>query len=449
MSRTTSAFAFLPRKTGDPAKTPVYQLLFSWLVFWPLLTLAARRTVYFGGPPADVLSFKYGFSSTGRDHLTVYVTLLYLASFAFVGYRQIWSVLQKNPLIPCCLVYAAASATWSAAPQISLQMWVAVCLCSLFACYLSERLTPERLMSLLIFVGTIAAVLSILFALFLPLYGISWDDGSHPWRGIANQKNEFGMCMAFLLTPIFFTNQHRPSLRISYAILLSFLVFMSKSRGAWLVTAGVFLFVGWLALYRRLKAQESYLLVAMTVAFCVVAVGIGFTFLEPLTRLMGKDPSLTGRTGIYTEVFKAILKHPFIGYGFGTFWIGANPESTRIGLSVGFPNIGYAENGVLELALQVGGVGVGLVLTIIGKALLQAVRLIRSPLYNPRVGWYATILILELLTNIDAGWLMVPHTLDWVLTLIACIGLASEMQHAREPAGSNFDSVALEQLDYK
>ena len=76
----------------------MYEQVFTWLVFWPLLTLAARRTVYFGGPPADALTFRYSFSSVGRDHANVYLTLLYLASFALIGHRQIWSVLLKNPL---------------------------------------------------------------------------------------------------------------------------------------------------------------------------------------------------------------------------------------------------------------------------------------------------------------------------------------------------------------
>ena len=416
------------------AEPPLHHQIFTWLVFWPLLTLIARRTVYFGGPPADALTFRYGFSSAGREHVTIYITLLYLASFALAGYRQVWGVLSRNPLIPCCLSYAAISVLWSSSPRISLQMTLAICLCSFFACYLSSRLTAERLMNLLIFVGTIAAVLSALFALFLPRYGIGWSDGSQPWQGICNQKNEFGMAMAFLLTPIFFTNKQRLLPKLGYAGFLLFLIFKSQSRGAWMVTAGMFLFVGWLALYRRLREHESYLLIAATLLLVASVVVIGFTFIEPLTRLMGKDPTFTGRTDIYAESFKAFLKRPLFGYGFGTFWVGTNPESTRIGLTVSFPNIGYAENGILELALQLGLLGVGAVLTMIGTALLRAFRLIRSPFYNPRVGWYATLLILELLTNIDAGWLMAAHTLDWVLTLIACVGLASEIRRAPGPA---------------
>jgi O-antigen ligase len=141
---------------------------------------------------------------------------------------------------------------------------------------------------------------------------------------------------------------------------------------------------------------------------------------------MGKDPSMTGRTGIYTEVWRSILKHPILGYGFDTFWLPENPESQRICMAIRWPNIGYAENGILELALQTGFLGVGLVVAMITRAALQGARLLRSPRYSPRVGWFLTILFLVALTNIDAGWFLTSDTLDWVLILVSCIGLNKE-----------------------
>jgi hypothetical protein len=85
----------------------------------------------------------------------------------------------------------------------------------------------------------------------------------------------------------------------------------------------------------------------------------------------------------------------------------------------------------MELALQIGFVGVGLVVAMIGKAVIQGIRLLRSPSYSPRVGWFLTILLLAALTNIEAGWLLTADTLDWVLILIACIGLNAESRGIR------------------
>jgi membrane protein required for beta-lactamase induction len=42
-----------------------------------------------------------------------------------------------------------------------------------------------------------------------------------------------------------------------------------------------------------------------------------------------------------------------------------------------------------------------------------------------------TILVLSMLTNIDAGWFLTADTLDWVLIVIACIGLNEESARVR------------------
>ncbi len=148
-------------------------------------------------------------------------------------------------------------------------------------------------------------------------------------------------------------------------------------------------------------------------------------------RFIGKDPTLTGRTDIYLAVLESIFKHPLLGYGFGAFWVATNPEPFLIGLRIHWMTIGYAENGLLELWLELGTVGLGLVLIMFGKAISQSVRLIRSRYYNPRIGWFTSIIFLELISNIEAGQVMVPGTINWVLTLIAFIGLAKEMHEAR------------------
>ena len=140
---------------------------------------------------------------------------------------------------------------------------------------------------------------------------------------------------------------------------------------------------------------------------------------------------MSGRTEIYAEVLRSIMKHPVLGYGFGAFWYPGNPEFQRISLALRWPNVGYAENGILELALQTGLLGVGIVVAMIARAGIQGMRLLRSPQYTPRVGWFLTVLFLAALTNIDAGWFMTSDTLDWVLILVSCIGMNEEVSRLR------------------
>jgi exopolysaccharide production protein ExoQ len=166
-----------------------------------------------------------------------------------------------------------------------------------------------------------------------------------------------------------------------------------------------------------------------------VSLGLVAHFWVELTAFFGKDPSMTGRAPIYVEVWRSILKRPLLGYGFGGFWYPGNFECQRIRLALRWPGIGYSESGLMELVLQIGFVGLGLVVAMIGKAVVQGIRLMRSPSYSPRVGWFLTILLLAALTNIEAGWLLTMDTLDWVLILVACIGLNAETNRVRTAAG--------------
>ena len=117
-------------------------------------------------------------------------------------------------------------------------------LCALFACYLSARYTTDRLMQLLIFMGVVSAFFSILFALALPSYGVFQGYTGGAWQGICDHKNTLGISMAFLLTPVFFTDAYSRGRKLMYGALLLFLIYKSQSRSAWFITAGMLLFVG-------------------------------------------------------------------------------------------------------------------------------------------------------------------------------------------------------------
>ena len=411
---------------------PVWQQLLTWALFWPLICLIARQAPYFAGPARDAAFYQGESAGSGADyHLYLYINMALQAAFAVAARRKIWAALRDNPLIVAGVALIFISALWSDSPGNSFRMGVEVSLCTLFACYLAVRISTEQLMRLLMFMGVVSALASIAFALALPSYGIFAGYGGGAWNGICDHKNTLGVSMAFLLTPVFFTERYRRSQKLLYAALLLFLIAMSQSKGAWLCTAGMLCFVACLYLYRRLGRHESLLLIILTISLAAAMIVLAFHSLDAIAPVFGKTASMSGRTVIYRQVWQSIMNAPFLGYGYGAYWF-VNPEATRVGVSIGWMNIGYSENGLFELALQLGLVGVGLVLLMLGRAALQAIRLLRSPSYSPRIGWFLTILFLAALTNIDAGWLLVSDKLDWVLILIACMGLESETRRARE-----------------
>lgn len=431
-----AAAAFRPGRIGGPAFTPISHEVLTWLLFWPVLTLIARQSVFFSGPARSTAVYQNGSAMTGPAgaHYYVYVQLLFLFGFVLAGHRLIWATVKKNWLIPAMLGLAFCSILWSPSRIISLQICIEVGLCTLFACYLSAKYDTERLMQFVIFMGTLAALLSIFFAVAMPSYGRFQGYAPDAWQGICNHKNSLGISMAYVLSPIFFTNSYSRGRRILYGALILFVIYESKSVGAWADTAGMILFVSSIWIIRRLRARELALVLILSAIVTVATLGLVVHFWLELTTFFGKDPSMTGRMPIYAEVWRSILKRPILGYGFGGFWYPGNFECQRIRLALNWPGIGYSESGLMELVLQIGFVGLGLVLAMIGKAIVQGIRLMRSPNYSPRVGWFLTILLLAALTNIEAGWLLTMDTLDWVLIVVACVGLNTEARGSRASA---------------
>ena len=399
------------------------------VLFWPLLTLIARQTVYFSGPARNSYAILYGAARGSRVFL--YLNYAILGAFVAVGWPGIWIRLKQNLLLSATLCLALTSCLWTSSVKITVQLFVEISLCTLFACYLSIRVSTRQLMQILMFMGVVASLLSIVFAIALPSYGIFAGYGTTAWQGICNHKNTLGVSSAYLLLPAFFATHYSRSIRCAYGMLMLLLIFLSQSRGAWFYTLGVVIFVTWLHLYRRLRRSESLLLVLITGAVCTTLIVLVVAYFSSLAAMVGKDATMSGRFNIYKEVWLAILKKPLLGYGLGGFWFPGSLESQRLALTIGWANIGYSESGILELALQVGFLGVAFVLTMMATAVVRAVKLLRSPFYTPRVGWFLTIIALAMFTNIDAGWFLTADTLDWVLIVIACIGLNEEWARVR------------------
>jgi len=109
-------------------------------------------------------------------------------------------------------------------------------------------------------------------------------------------------------------------------------------------------------------------------------------------RVLGRDSSLTGRRAIWTAVEHWIGERPVLGYGFGGVWDPSSPLTMAIWRESRFDAF-YAHNGYLDIPLQVGVIGLVLLIAVLVGILVAAIRPVRS------VGsWPLGVLVLLLLT---------------------------------------------------
>ncbi len=152
-----------------------------------------------------------------------------------------------------------------------------------------------------------------------------------------------------------------------------------------------------------------------------------------LFTLLGKDVTLTGRTEIWSAVLDSIAKRPLLGYGYQAFWLGLQGESYRVILAVSWV-LAQAQNGFLDVMLEMGVAGLTIVLLVFGFAFRDGVVCLfqsRDQTQLRAVEWYLAIVVLTLFYNLDESFLFDPKHLGSMMFLLACVGLRIEWLRLR------------------
>jgi len=308
--------------------------------------------------------------------------------------------------------------------------------------YIMARYTFNEVLELFLVLGTGTIVASILFAIVLPQYGLDRMGGhSTAWKGIFSAKNYLGnMALFFLTVAVSYrprTNFFR-SMRFSQILFCLIAIAFSHAATGYMLTAVYIAYALTLKTVRSFRKKDYF--VAFILLFVAFAAVIAVVILQPdfLFKLLGKDATLTGRTEIWEAVLGSIAKRPLFGYGYQAFWLGFKGESYRIILTVTWA-LAQAQNGFLDIMLELGIAGLAIVLLLFGFAFRDGVTcLLRS--YDEAqlraVEWYLAIVILTFIYNLDESFLFEPRHLGSMMFVIACIGLKLERMRLRSSTTS-------------
>ncbi|MEE9272920.1 MAG: O-antigen ligase [Robiginitomaculum sp.] len=319
-----------------------------------------------------------------------------------------------NPILILCVLWCGISYFWSIEPGITMRRSVALLMTTLFGLVLAARYDWHGLIQRLALVFLIAALISLFLGLFMPEIGRMQAIHEGAWRGAWIEKNSFGMHMAkglLLMMCAFAMQPKRWWLWIPAGVLCFGLILLSTSKGA-LLSALVAIF-GFFAIriFRRFPVLRIPLMYGM-----IISIGL-FTALmifmpETMFGLIGKDPTLTGRTDIWDALARAIREKPLLGYGYGTFW--SNPEGpsywVKSSLEWGVPT---AHNGWVETWLSAGFVAVAM----FGFLYLLTLLLAFDRLYRGGVENYWVILstILFFSISLSESTILQQNDLSWVI----------------------------------
>lgn len=295
------------------------------------------------------------------------------------------------PLVLLTLL-TGASVFWSQEPATTLRRSIALILSTSFAIYIVVRFDYRSALNLFAIAMALFMGVGILAAA-IPGVGIT-PSGAYAGalRGLAGNKNVFGRTIAIgvAILPLaaFLGLLRWRQLVLLAAPIAVMLLLLAKSATAAVAAfgslgIGLMLYAslgGHLGRFRiRTQLGIPVLLVVATTIALVVA--FGWT---PIAEALGRDPTLTGRTKLWSWAMQINEDRPWLGSGYRSFWIdkntlyfsdvfswGQDADGVRSDTNRG-PD--HSHSGYLDTYLDLGVLGVGSLLLVIGSALTLARR---------------------------------------------------------------------------
>ncbi|WP_242913253.1 O-antigen ligase family protein [Brevundimonas pishanensis] len=352
--------------------------------------------------------------------------LFWLPSYAvtvglcLLRWRDLVRVWPAAMLVALMALLAFASRYWSIDPETTQRRFIALSVNSAFAVYLGARYRGAALPRLLAMAGLWMGGLSVLFVLFLPHIGVHHGVNDGLWRGIWYEKNQMGLVMvacAVGAASWLAAGSDRPKLAISTLVLCSGLALATASK-----TSLVCLMLGVGVVTALAVMRRGGPVLGIIAVWCgVVVAGVGWwiwtTDSAAILALLGKDPTLTGRTEIWEAVAKACAQHPALGYGYNAFWGKESVPANWIRHSTGW-DVPSAHHGWLDILLELGWTGA--IFTGAVTALTGLIHVVRAGRSGKTEGWWSLAhLGIFVLLSLSESVVMTAQNLPWVLCLAA------------------------------
>jgi exopolysaccharide production protein ExoQ len=329
--------------------------------------------------------------------------------------------------------FACMSFVWSAAPPVTLRagiQYVTTIVCALIA----SRVIDARTFAS----GVTAGVaLVLLYSLLFGEFHYDALDGSYSFVGAFSSKNQLGFFASlgvyFAFASFFVLQTGRVWRCIAFlcGLLSAYCLLASSSATSVIATIAILSGTITIAVVLKFapKHRRFFFIVGVGVALLLVAVAINAGAIDLVLGAFGKNSTLTGRTYLWQEGFRASQQAPLMGIGYQAYWVQGFSEAERlwdefyITARTGF----HFHNTYIEVLVELGYVGVVLIAVLIAGVVVGFLRRLLIEEYTPQghlMFGIALLLLIRSFFEIDfiqpytigsfllyysAGLLAIPH----------------------------------------
>lgn len=352
--------------------------------------------------------------------------------------RLTWlEVRALNPFLLGFLVLVLLSVAWSIDSSATLNRFVSLLsiasVCCAFTVWGWRR---TRFQDVVRPVITLVLIGSIIWGLAYPQYAIEVGEGTlkNSWRGLAAQKNQFGMLASFgavFWMHAWLAREKRWWLAVPLIGLSVYCVLLSRSSTALLSTTLSLLFMLMvLAAPANLRRYMPYVVTAFALLVVVYALavlnlipGIG-VLLDPIAELSGKDMTFSNRAVIWSILKDHIALAPILGSGYGAYWTGPLPTSpSYVFLAKMYFYPSEAHNGYIEIVNDLGAVGLVCLLGYLAMWVRQSLELMK---FDRSQGvLFLALFFQQAITNLsESTWLAINSAFAIGIMTLATFALA-------------------------
>lgn len=366
----------------------------------------------------------FSYSVAAGDPL---IQALWLGVYGLAGvallfrYRSAVRLILSNWPLFLLVGLTLLSVFWSYAPPVTLRRGTALIGTSFFGLFFALRFSFSEQVRLLATAMSLIAAASWVFALFYPNIGIHYGLYDGAWRGVFHHKNELGRMMTLAVGVNLALLSTRPWKALAGLTMAVPLIVLSTSKSALVVVLTLLLLV---PVFRTLRTKSSRM-IPLAAGAVLLAGSLAMwlaTNSERVLALLGRESTLTGRTELWSILLREIWRYPLLGYGYHGFWPGQHPAVRTVWNAVGW-EAWHAHNGLLDLWLDLGLLGVGIFVWITVQFTRRAVQAFRSSKTSETL-WPLLFLSFMLLYNLTESAILLQNSIFWILYVATALALA-------------------------